>query len=97
MMTPSAIASRSAHTRRTGATSLTPTPTVTNTQNGVYRASFGSGNGVSGAVSVLTLRLVGVQAGATAWLQLVALDVSDLGGGDLTPQTTSTRFPIVLK
>jgi hypothetical protein len=70
---------------------------VSNSTPDIIRVAFGTAAGTSGTVTVLNLKFVGAAAGASGWITLQAVDISGIDGSDLTPQTTSTRFPIVLK
>jgi hypothetical protein len=75
----------------------TPAPVVSISSSGLMRISVGSANGMTGSIQLLGLKIVGRGTGATAWLDLFALDVSDVDGNSLTAQSSSTRLPIVIR
>lgn len=74
-----------------------PAPVVNFTTSGVVRISVAAASGMTGAIPVLNLKLLGRTAGIVGFLRLYAVDVSGVDGRDLTPQTTSTRLPIVIR
>jgi uncharacterized protein YjdB len=73
-----------------------PTPVVS-LAGSTFRISVGAATGITSAVPVLSLKIIGRTSGTTGFLSLTALDVSAVDGTDLTPLTTSTRLPIVIK
>jgi len=73
-----------------------PTPVVT-LAGSTFRISVGSATGITTAAPVLALKIVGRTPGTTGFLSFTALDVSAVDGTDLTPLTTSTRLPIVIR
>jgi hypothetical protein len=73
-----------------------PAPIVNQATVGVYRISIGAANGITGSVSLLNFKFVS-RFVTTAWLSLVALDVSGVDASNLTPATTSTRIPVVFR
>ena len=79
------------------APATSPTAVVNFTTSGVLRISVAAATGMTGAIPVLTLKLLGRNAGTTGWLRLYGIDVSGIDGRDLTAQTTSTRLPIVIR
>ena len=74
-----------------------PAPVVSISSSGLLRISVGSASGITGSVRVLSLKIIGRSAGAVGWLNLFALDVSDIDGNSLTAQSSSTRLPFVIR
>lgn len=74
-----------------------PTPVVNFTTSGVFRISVAAATGMTGAIPVLNLKLIGRTLGIVGWLRLYPVDVSGVDGRDLTPQSTPTRLPIVIR
>lgn len=74
-----------------------PAPVVSISSSGLLRISVGSANGITGSVRVLSLKIIGRAAGAVGWLNLFALDVSDIDGNSLTAQSSSTRLPFMIR
>jgi len=74
-----------------------PAPVVSISSTGLLRISVGSASGITGSVRVLSLKIIGRSAGAVGWLNLFALDVSDIDGNSLTAQSSSTRLPFVIR
>jgi hypothetical protein len=52
---------------------------------------------MTGSIRVLGLKIIGRAASTTGWLNLYALDVSDINGNSLTAQSSSTRLPFVIR
>jgi hypothetical protein len=75
----------------------TPTPVVNITPANVIRISLGAAAGMTGSIRVLNLKIVGRLANTTGWINLFALDVSDVDGSSLTAQSSSTRLPFVFR
>jgi hypothetical protein len=73
-----------------------PVPLV-NVSGGVLRISVGSATGMNGNVRVLNLKIIGRTVNTIGWLNLYALDVSDVDGNSLTAQSSSTRLPFVIR
>jgi hypothetical protein len=79
-----------------GVPTAAPAPVVS-LSSGLFRISLGAANGITSSVLVLRLKLIGRATTTVGWLTLFALDVSGVDGGDLTPQTTSTRLPVIFR
>ncbi len=76
-----------------------PTPVVNNPLSGVLLVSVASPAGITGAVTVVQLKLVVRQQakGAAGWLTLGALEVDGTDAASLLSRTTSTRYPIIIR
>jgi hypothetical protein len=74
-----------------------PVPLVNVSASGLLRISVGSATGMNGNVRVLNLKIIGRTVNTIGWLNLYALDVSDVDGNSLTAQTSSTRVPFVIR
>jgi hypothetical protein len=74
-----------------------PAPVVSISSSGLLRISIGSATGMTGSIRVLSLKIVGRAASTVGWLNLFALDVSDIDGNNLTAQSSSTRLPFVIR
>jgi hypothetical protein len=75
----------------------TPVPVVNVSASGLVRISVGAAAGMTGSVPVLNLKFVGRSTNTIGWLNLYALDVSDVNGNSLTAQSSSTRVPFVIR
>lgn len=75
----------------------TPTPVVNLSLTNVFRISLGAATGMTGPIRVLNLKIVGRSVNTVGWLNLFALDVSDVDGSSLTAQSSSTRLPFVIR
>ena len=73
-----------------------PQAPVFTVSSGVIHMSIASATGFTGAVNVVTIRVVSKTAGS-GLLYLYALDVSGVDGSNLTAQTQSTRVPVVIR
>jgi hypothetical protein len=74
-----------------------PLPIVNVSASGLLRISVGSATGMTGNVPVLNLKIIGRTVNTIGWLNLYALDVSDVDGNSLTAQSSSTRVPFVIR
>lgn len=64
---------------------------------GVYKVSVASATALANPVVMLQLRLVMRTTRQSGWLTFTALDIVSPDGTDLRPQTTSTRYPVVIR
>lgn len=75
-----------------------PAPVLgTSTSRGVYKVSVASANALQAPVVMLQLRLLARVSGQSGWLTFTALDIVAPDGTDVRPQTTSTRYPVVIR
>jgi hypothetical protein len=65
--------------------------------SGLLRISVGSATGMNGNVRLLNLKIIGRTVNTIGWVNLYALDVSDIDGNSLTAQSSSTRVPFVIR
>jgi hypothetical protein len=52
---------------------------------------------MNGNVRLLNLKIIGRTVNTIGWVNLYALDVSDIDGNSLTAQSSSTRVPFVIR
>ena len=75
-----------------------PAPVLgASTSRGVYKVSVASANALPSPVVMLQMRLVARAAGQSGWLTFTALDIVSPDGTDVRTQTTSTRYPVVIR
>jgi hypothetical protein len=74
-----------------------PVPLVNVSASGLLRISVGSATGMNGNVRLLNLKIIGRTVNTIGWVNLYALDVSDIDGNSLTAQSSSTRVPFVIR
>ena len=75
----------------------TPMPVGANSSAGVFKLTVASATALSTPVVMLQLKLIARTAGLAGFLTFTALDIVGPDGTDVSPQTTSTRYPIIIR
>lgn len=75
----------------------TPMPVGANSSPGVFKVTVASATALTGPVVMLQLRLIARTSGLSGFLTFTALDIVGPDGTDVSPQTTSTRYPIIIR
>ncbi|MEP6494908.1 MAG: Ig-like domain-containing protein [bacterium] len=75
----------------------TPMPVGGNSTFGVFKITVGSANALAAPVAMLQLRLLARTSGLFGYLTFGILDIVGPDGTDVSPQTTSTRYPIIIR
>jgi hypothetical protein len=75
----------------------TPMPIGANSSNGVFKVTVASATALAGPVTILQLKLLARATGLSGFLTFTALDIVAPDGTDVLPQTTSTRYPIIIR
>jgi hypothetical protein len=73
-----------------------PAVTAAIVQSGLFRLAVASATPFAGVVPIAQIRLITPRAGVAGWITLNFLDVVAADGTDLTAQSTSTRYPIIV-
>jgi hypothetical protein len=77
--------------------SQTPQPVGASPSVGVYRISFSSTVPVTTPVAMLQLKLITRNSGLAGFITFTVTSIVNTGGTDVTSQTTSTRYPIIVR
>lgn len=75
----------------------TPMPIGANSSPGVFKVTVASATALSAPVVMLQLKLIARTAGLSGFLTFTALDIVGPDGTDVSSQTTSTRYPIIIR
>jgi adhesin/invasin len=75
----------------------TPQPVGSNPSVGLYRVSFASAIPVTIPVTMLQLKLIAQSSGLTGYITLTVTSITGPSGADLSAQTTTTRYPIIIR
>lgn len=75
----------------------TPMPIGANSSPGVFKVTVASATALSAPVVMLQLKLIARTAGLSGFLTFTALDIVGPDGTDISSQTTSTRYPIIIR
>ncbi|HTE43714.1 MAG TPA: hypothetical protein VK636_00610, partial [Gemmatimonadaceae bacterium] len=80
-----------------GIPTQTPMPVGANTTAGVFKITVASANALAGPIAMVQLKLIARTSGLFGWLTFGLLDIVGPDGTDVSPQTTSTRYPIIIR
>jgi hypothetical protein len=75
----------------------TPMPVGATLTSGVFKITVASATALPGPVPMVQFKLLARAAGLSGFLTFTALDIVGPDGTDVSPQTTSTRYPIIIR